>query len=356
MHAGQVLDMKADLLARMTQPLFVRFVEGVMSGGQDSHGTLTPKEAASNADVMVGSLSRHIKLAECYRVSADMTKMVEHFADLLDDTDIFMPDLAPSEAGMVFFESPMPIQDVRGRMLKGHWLVWGKGFVRITGPAQTGMIPGVQTYWFNDHRIDPDVVALEVMRDTRADEFVGRWGFMGADVFHSGRQVGPKMEDHMPEAYREQIEADGDTVSEFTNPIRYIHALWMLLGQSIVSTRLEPIDKMSLKRAQRAQLIPRVTVIELRRNEGSNSDRESSIDWSHRWLVRGHMRWQPYGRQNADHPHNVGPVEVDAGHSVRRCQVPGCDFELRRIAILPYVKGPQGKPLRFTEHVYALNR
>ena len=354
MHAGQMLDNKADLLARLTQPDFSAFVQGVMDGGQNSHGTMTRQESASNSQVMSQTLPRFVKFAECYRVSADMAKMVEHFAGLLDDTDIFMPDLAPSECGMAFFESPLPIQDVRGRVLKGHWLVWGKTVVRV-GVVST--VPAVQAYWFNDHRLSPDEVGLEIMANPYADETLGRWGFMGADVFHTGREVGPALETEMPDDYAESILADGDTPSPFTNPLRYVHALWMLLGQSIVSQRLEDVDRMSLKRAERAQLIPRVTVVELRRVEGGKSDRESPVDWSHRWLVRGHMRWQPYGKQSdAGHDHVVGQVEVDMGHSVRRCQVEGCEFELRRIAILPYVKGPEGKPLRLTEHVYAFNR
>lgn len=54
------------------------------------------------------------------------------------------------------------------------------------------------------------------------------------------------------------------------------------------------------------------------------------IEWSHRWIVRGHWRHQPYGPR--DNP----------------------SYEWRWIN--PYIKGPEDAPLAMNEHVYKLAR
>jgi hypothetical protein len=53
------------------------------------------------------------------------------------------------------------------------------------------------------------------------------------------------------------------------------------------------------------------------------------VEWSKRWVVRGHWRWQSYG--------------------------PG-RTERRRIWISPFIKGPDGAPLVVSEKVYDLRR
>ena len=364
MKASQVLDHQADLLARLTMPMFAEYVRLVLSGGQDMYGLLPDGLAEQNSRTMVANLSKHARMGEAYKVSPDMSRMVVHAAALLDDSDTFAPDLAPSEFGFVHFEEPLPIVDVRGRTMLAHWLVWGKtlaGLRSKRGFTET-TVPATSAYWFNDSHLQPDEVAQMILnRGAVADKermgrVTGRWHMIGADIFHVGRPVGAPMGQVDNPEVQAAIEADGDTVTDFTNPLRYLHALWMLLGQSITTVRPEPLDRMTMKRAGRAGIPPRVTVIELRRAEGGRNNEPTAIEWSHRWLVRGHMRWQPYGSASAEHDHVLGPVEVEMSHSVRYCTVPGCDHHVKRIFIAPYVKGPEGKQLRFTDHVYALNR
>lgn len=358
MYAEQVLDCQADLLARITSvPQFRDFLNYFVEAGQDDEGLLNDQDAKQNVSQMMGGLATATKMAECFNVTANMSEMVVHASELLDDTDLFMPDLAPSEFGFTHFDKPLPILDVRGRTMLANWLVWGKCMAQERGGGVPS--PAVQVFWFNDHHTHPDEVAEDLFAApefANIAQYVGRWGLIGVDVFPMGREVGPPLvEAH--DDFIERLHNDGIEATSFTNPMRHVHALWMLLGQTITRMREEDIPRHAMKRAQRAGLMPRVTVIELRRSEGTRNLEESPVQWTSQWLVRGHMRWQPYGASStADHDHSLGPVEVDMGHSVRLCTTPGCGFHIKRIFISPYVKGPEGAPLRLKQHVYNLSR
>jgi hypothetical protein len=86
------------------------------------------------------------------------------------------------------------------------------------------------------------------------------------------------------------------------------------------------------KRIERENLPSEVLVIQFRKTRYTSAEggEERNINWSHRWLVGGHWRWQPY----------KDPV---SGGEIKK-----------RIWISPYVKGPDDKPLKTKERVYVL--
>jgi hypothetical protein len=89
--------------------------------------------------------------------------------------------------------------------------------------------------------------------------------------------------------------------------------------------------KKKAARLTKSKMPTEVTVIDIRRkyatvaSSGGYSDRE----YSHRWVVNGFWRWQPYKDANKE-------------------------WKRKRIWIDSYVKGPADKPLHVTEKVYAL--
>lgn len=91
------------------------------------------------------------------------------------------------------------------------------------------------------------------------------------------------------------------------------------------------------QRARRMEIPDRVTVVALRRVEG-HSHGETDVEWHHRWLVRGHWRWQHVSK---NHP----LAEPDPAGGYRA-----------RVWVRPHVKGPEDKPFHLTEKVYALVR
>lgn len=356
MRADQILDCQADLVQRLEDvPLFARFVAGVLGEAHIGQRQFTRAELERNARGMIDVLHGSAKRGLAYRVTPDMSLMIEHVASQLDDTDVFSPDLAPSPAGVVLFERPLPLVDARGRTMLIHWLVWGRA---LTVDAATGrtMPPSVAAFHFNDHLLQPDVIAEGyIHKRPEIRRIAGRWGFIGANIERPGDTVGSAQLPLPPETAA-RVLADGDTPSPFTNTTRYLHALWFLLGQTVTSLEDEYVGRAARKRMGRIGLPDRVTVVTLRRGSGNRSEGESLVEWSHRWVVRGHPRWQPYGSSRADHDHELGPVEVELAHSVRRCTHPGCDHRVVRIYIAPYVKGPDDKPIVITDKIYNLSR
>jgi hypothetical protein len=84
------------------------------------------------------------------------------------------------------------------------------------------------------------------------------------------------------------------------------------------------------KKKHRNRRIDRVTCASLRRYHYTNdAEREAEArDYSHRWIVRGHMRNQP-----------IGPRNAKGGQ------------QHQRVWIAPYVKGPEDKPLVLKDRV-----
>lgn len=73
-----------------------------------------------------------------------------------------------------------------------------------------------------------------------------------------------------------------------------------------------------------------VTVIRLR-HVASRGTGEAAVNWSHRWLVRGHWRQQ-------------------------RCKDDSGAWTTRPVFIHPYIKGPEEAPLLSRRHVNHLVR
>lgn len=366
MRPGEVLDAQRDLIERLDgSPVFRDYI-----GGWALSEFSTDGKGESEQDSILAVLRNHVRVAHTYRVSHDMSEMVEWMAAQLEDTDRFMPDLAPTSAGFVSFDKPLPVIDVRGRTMLTHFLVWGPAPVGVA--SKHGFKRATETvtamWTFNDawrqadevqdmiwNRPDLDPGRLEMFRHA-----IGRWAPVGLGLGFTEQRLGPQMVDSMSEKHRASILADGDTPVPGTNAMRHVHALWLLLGQSIVSVTDEDVDRPARRRAGRAGLPPKVSVIRLRRSEqvGYDPDRgESLVEWQHRWIVRQHWRWQPYGpRKGTEHEHEYGQVRVEQGGLVRSCMIPGCENYIGRIIIPMSVKGPEGAPLVQSEKVYDLTR
>jgi len=131
------------------------------------------------------------------------------------------------------------------------------------------------------------------------------------------------------EDYKQRI------ITSPTNITRILHAYWLLMSQTIVEKAKETGDRTQRRRLERESVPTEVVVIQFRKRKyynekGEETEDSKKIDWSHRWLVGGHWRWQPY----------KDPV---SGGEIKK-----------RIWISPYVKGPEDKPLVMKDRVYVL--
>lgn len=111
-------------------------------------------------------------------------------------------------------------------------------------------------------------------------------------------------------------------VIETSARLRWFGAALTFMGQGLVVPREQAPDRGSRRRWARSGIAhePLLRVVELRRRrpEGTSAHREDPVEWSSRWLVRGHWRQQ---------------------------WCPGSQSH-RPVWITPYVKGPDGKPLK----------
>lgn len=128
---------------------------------------------------------------------------------------------------------------------------------------------------------------------------------------------------------------DGDTPESaaMATAIVMAHTLWEMLSEELLLSRKVDANKRQKKMLRKAKMTDTgISVIELRHVTyvgGDPQDGEDRIiDWSHRWYVRGHAR--------RIRDRKTGEIKV--------------------VWVKPYIKGPDGKPLRVTEKVYALKR
>lgn len=305
MSAGQIVEMHADLARRMTTDFIAWMWQSFVEAKALNYVSAATKVA--------------IREASAFRVSDDMSTLIQFAASQLDESDEWDPDLAPTPAGLVRFDNPLIIQDMEGRQQKAHWILWGP--ISVTDGRAT------LTYMFNDHN-DPDEVALEYLDDPSAHA-LGRWGSVQGGIAIEGFHLGPAQSITPAEAGA-ALRA-GRTPFATTNGGRYLHAFWLMLAQQVTAVEPEHVRKTSYRLGAQAGITdPSVRLVSLRSGSaGARNSGESGVQWTHRWAVRGHWRWQAHG----------------PGRGQRR-----------RIWIEPFVKGPPDAPLVVTRKVYDVTR
>lgn len=341
MRSAQVIDQQNDLHARLTgSPVFWECVAECFAQGlgvRETRSSNVARELGQAGAWLADLHAGHVRKAYAWHVSEDVSAVAEHAAATLDDTDAFDLALAPSPYGMARFDRPLAFTDVRGDAIKGHWIVWG--------PATINNADGVLVVVYND--TDDPYEPLDVVEGRRP--IMGRWSWVGATFQANGEAVGePLLVPEQEQAAR--VAADGVEPRAASNPLRYLHALWLLLGQPLAAIVEPDLSRADRKRHGRMPVPGKVSVIGLRRGQTSTrGDGESLVEWQHRWLVRGHWRWQPVGpvgRGAVDlHDHQWGDKVVSVGSIHRPCQVVGCRRVLSRLWVTGHVKGPEDKPL-----------
>ena len=134
---------------------------------------------------------------------------------------------------------------------------------------------------------------------------------------------------------RVYLDKDADKVEAHNEPgskLSVLVAIWHLMHQTLAALTEEEPDRAARKRSKKLDALTKVTVIELRHRESRRREGPGSeVDWSHRWLRRGHWRRQWF--------------KDDEG-----------EWRRKEIYIQPTVCGPEDKPLVIREHVNALMR
>lgn len=119
--------------------------------------------------------------------------------------------------------------------------------------------------------------------------------------------------------------ADTETVSELDRLLRFIITSGTFLRQKLLVETKERAERHLRKRIAKLGYSPDrlISIINLRKREYKQGDQHEEcavdpVNWSHKWIVRGHMRQQWYPSLHANLP----------------------------VWIHPYIKGPENMPLK----------
>lgn len=349
MNAAEVLDHQADLIVRLENPTVRRAWTGQMEAdmGVAQPMAWTNREGSeavrshlsASAAASLGMMTDAVRDASAFYITEDLTQLVVYAASQLNETDRISRELMPTRSGIARFAGGIPYRDVRGQVLRISWLIWGPAVFSLKGSRHDIGEPEQHfaVWMFNDQRDEPDAIARQIENELGAVPWVGRWGFIGQEQLVDETRLGPAWL-AAPEEKTAYLAESGVIPMEFTNVKRLVHAFWLLLGQTVTEARDAQIDRARRKRAGRANIPPRVTVIQLRHVESRRAEGESLVEWNHRWPVRGHWHWFHCG-ENHPQAQEVAPGKF-----------------MCRLWLAPYVKGPADKPLVTTQKVYKLNR
>jgi len=272
-------------------------------------------EAAYEQDRLDGTTRTMARILPQVLWQSDPIYVTSEMCDLLDAAwPSFQPEALTREdllvpAGFVWLARPVFTIDVRGNRMAHRALAWYS--VQATNTKRDGLV----LYTFADPE-DRDDYWEPGGRGSGLFGSAPAVGFMTALWYGEGWDSEIATTD--TRSGDEEIDAEMAKVAN-DEMARFTMALWRLLNQRIAVGLKRPPSRATRRRFARASKAePKyITVVTLRRpkNLGEDGDHHP-VNWSHRWLVSGHWRWQPYK-----------------------------DGTVKQVWISPYIKGPDDAPL-----------
>lgn len=262
-----------------------------------------------------------------YYANEEMSKTVQLAASLLDSSDIGSNHLLPSQIGFCYFEGGVTISD----NMTIHGLFWFP-IARADSPDLYKII----VHGFNDSISGVDgsknmwIKKIEERGHKEIPPF--RWIWRSITEYKNN---GPIALDKTDPTIDIIGSVWGDARIVPINNGQILHALSLLMKQEKEVITVEKrllVNKNQIKRAKKRRIPTEVTVIDVFRSyevSGPSSPSQGK-EYSRRWLVIGHWRWQKC-------------KDRETGQMVRK-----------RVWVNPYIKGPKDKPFVATKRVHAL--
>lgn len=296
------------------------------------------------ADELVERWQRATHVAETFYVDPRMRDVVTAAASTLPDEPL-LPEDMPTSHGFVLIPGGVGQVDTFGRLIVINAVLW------MTSGGKVDLLMLTDKYDRNDFynneaaeggnppaddlpRFMPSSLLGITLNQTLPTKqtFAAtlppnvhveqREGLNGTYQLHILREDGtPAHEDDVPDL----------DFGEHPDPVsRWLVATWRLMQQSLATVREEePTRQVKRQLQRRNQEAPRVSVIALRRKTHPTPG-EREVEWTHRWIRRGHWRQQPYKEND--------------------------QWVKRAIWIHPTICGPEDKPLLVRDRVYSLKR
>jgi hypothetical protein len=306
----------------------------VMQGRYSVGPAMLPEEGELTRRWFHGTLQE----AELYWVSPDMVTLLRAIAPSMPEVN---PE-PPVPSALVIFAKPVPGSDaVSKQSIATAAILWGGVMVQEVDCLCLETF-GWKSYLWPEGATPEEVQEFRSLMPVRLVRTGGHeWAwhaktsdFGALDARHGRWHVGPRMGASQGETVTlvDRPEAFTETQKEsMLEDRRLLAAFWALAKQRITIERREPPIRQVRRRLQRAGLpVKDIRVITLREASSSGHNPEPGrVEWSHRWVVGGHWRQQPWGPEN----------------------------RYRRATwIAPFVKGPSDKPLVVRPTVRSLQR
>lgn len=284
-----------------------------------------------------GGLARGLFTATTYQVMADMCEVAEAVYEetAAQAGHIAEMDVA-ADCGFLWLDKPFRRTDPEGHVVQVRAVTWSPQSV----PSRAGgqKVPGVRVSGWAHWDADPEAAAVFVRTEFGTDPGIGR----------TLRLLGPLILSYTAVvAFGPEHGSFGGSTDGHPALLHLVHALWLLLGMEITAVgRAGGVPRQARRRAMRSIRQGDVSVVTLRRSRRDGQVGESrEIDWSCRWLVRGFWRHlESYAATRAHHEARGGPDGM--------CVTCGA----RVTWVRPYVKGPEGRPLKSGRTVHRLSR
>jgi len=348
----RALEAKALLADRLTQPAYQSYMDNFQrSVWEKNAGPVIIDEKGKPSGFYFTKREQvRLGMAEAYFVTDEMMPLVNWAAAGLDETDEFARDLWPTEYGFLYLDEPWIGKEIWGRTTVTKAISWGKIAPGVTD--EHGKVydqGGVLLVHYTDIDDARDEVNTEIREARqRETEAMGTLHVNHISFIPHGEHVGPPTftiaDDVDTERYAKYAVGDMHLTDETPNIKRFLLALLMLLNQTVTEVKKEEADRATARRFRRMGLPSNYTIVRLRRHKNINRlEGETLVEWAHRWIVRGHWRNQPVGENHPDVEKGIARQDADGNW-------------YHRVWISPYVKGPEDKPFKQSEKVYALVR
>jgi hypothetical protein len=262
-------------------------------------------------EINVENVPQIIKQSRLWWVNDEMTNLIDVASKSYPSHKLVIEDFIEDMFGICFFERPLTginTEDDSTESVTIHAMSWSPGLIANTSDGKF------------------TVPALFINSWSRADDdcIVAQRGFKWISNGHAcwilGEQQGVTLEEQSPISVESAIE-----------DCSRLMTIFMLASQKGVAELSEyEFGRPERRRAQRSNAnISPIKVINLRKQKSPlHSELDPrEVNWSHRWIVDGHWRNQPYG--------------------------PGRN-QTRPVWIAPHVKGPEDKPLVVKDAVKVL--
>lgn len=240
-----------------------------------------------------------------------MIRIVEAAQATLPDEDVLLEE-PPAPHGFLILSEPLPLLCGDPECTDEHpvgGLHWRPGhrILPATQWAEEQHDDGIMLHWFGP-----------AANDEERRFFGSSMAPIGSGMFlPAGRPLNTS----------ESVRL-GAMSAESAEMCRYARTMWTLMQQPLAEIGDLTPARAQRKRAQRIDQAAGPIVIVTLRRTAHKSNGEANVEWSHRWMVRGHWRRQWHPRLQAHRP----------------------------IWINEHVKGPDDKPLVVQDKVIAWRR